>query len=129
MKKAFILLEAMLAVFIFSIGVLGLAKCVQNCLLAEMAKDEDSRARRCLMNRMAEIEAEAVTLDDKSSSEKLKGEFDGMTLKQSRLELKRKNEKDQDITGLFEVTLELLWKSHGADQSRVLKFYVYPRNS
>lgn len=125
--RAFILLESMLAVIIFSIAVLALGKCVQNCLRAEMLKDEDSRARRCLVNRMAEIEAQAIPMDDKDKTEELKDMFAGMTLKQSRILLKRKNEKDQEIAGLYAVTLDLSWKSHGDTQSRVLQFYVYPR--
>jgi Tfp pilus assembly protein PilV len=125
--RAFILLEAMLAVTIFSLAVLGLGKCAQNCLRAEMLKDEDSRARRCLANRMAEVEAQAVNLNNKETTEELKDAFAGMTLKQRRVEVKRKNEKGQNIAGLFAVTLDLSWKSRGETQTRTLQFYVYPR--
>src|SRR3954465_4494738 len=121
-SKGFILFETMLAVFIFTMAVLALAKGVENCLRAEILKDEDSRARRCLVNRMAEIEAQSILLDDKGKTEELKDMFAGMTLKQSRKPLKRKNEKDQEIVGLYVVTLDLSWKSHGEQQSRVLEF-------
>lgn len=124
--RAFILFEAMLAVTIFSLAVLGLGKCVQNCMRAEMMKDEDTLARRCLANRMLEIEAQAVNVT-KETTEEMKDAFAGMTLKQKRVELKRKNEKNQNIGGLYEVTLDLSWKSRGETQSRTLKFYVYPR--
>ena len=126
-RGAFILFEAMLAVMIFSLAVLGLGKCVQNCLRAEMLKDEDIRARRCLANRMAEVEAQAVNLTNKESTEELKDAFAGMTMRQKRVEIKRKNEKGQDIAGLYAVTLDLSWKSRGETQTRTLQFYVYPR--
>jgi acyl-coenzyme A synthetase/AMP-(fatty) acid ligase len=125
--RAFILFEAMLAVTIFSLAVLGLGKCVQNCLRAEMVKDEDSRARRCLANRMAEVEAQAVNLTARETTEELKDAFAGMTLRQKRVEVKRKNEKGQNISGLFAVTLDLSWKSRGETQNRTLQFYVFPR--
>ncbi|HEV7406114.1 MAG TPA: hypothetical protein VGO11_24420 [Chthoniobacteraceae bacterium] len=125
--RAFILFEAMLAVTIFALAVLGLGKCVQNCMRAEMLKDEDTLARRCLANRMAEVEAQAVNLNGKDTTEELKDAFAGMTLKQKRVEVKRKNENGQNIAGLFLVTLDLSWKSRGETQTRTLEFYVYPR--
>ena len=124
---AFILFETMLAVTIFSLAVLALGKCVDNCMQAEIAKDQDSRARRLLENRMAEIEAGSVPLDDKATTVELKDSFAGMTLKQSRAPLQRKNEKNQDITGLYTVTLDLSWVHRGQKQSRSLAFYVFPK--
>lgn len=124
--RAFWLLEAMLAVFIFSIGMIALAKSVNNCLVAQRIAQEDVRARLALGNRAAEIEAGSVTLAD-SATEDLKGAFEGMKLKQTRAPLKRKNEKEQDITGIFAVTLVVSWKSDGQELSRELNFYVYPR--
>jgi Tfp pilus assembly protein PilV len=122
------LLEAMIAVSIFAIGVIGLGNCVQNCLFAERVKEDDARARRILENRMAEIEAGALPITDKASEE-LKGAFEGMTLKTTRVPLKRKNEKvpPQELFGLFSIKLELSWKTDGQDQSKELTFYVYPR--
>jgi hypothetical protein len=125
--RAFILFESILAVTIFSIAVLALGKCVDNCMRAEILKEQDSRARRLLENRMAEIEAGSVALDDKATTTVLKDAFEGMTLKQSRAPLKRKNEKDQDIVGLYEVTLDLSWAYRGDKQLRSLAFYVFPK--
>jgi type II secretory pathway component PulJ len=124
---AFILFEAMLAVTIFALAMLGLAKCVDACMRAEMVKDEDTRARLCLQNRMAEIEAQAVPISDRSTTTEMKDQFAGMTLKQTSVAVKRKNEKNQDIVGLFAVTLELMWKTRNEPQSRTLQFYVFPR--
>lgn len=125
-RRGFVLLEAMIAVAIFAIGVLALGKCVSNCLVAERFKEEDGRARRALENRMLEIEAGSVPLSD-SITEELKEPFDGMTIKQTRVPLKKKNEKDEDIVGLESVTLELTWKSDGEEHAKELTFYVYPQ--
>ena len=123
---AFVLLEAMIAVAMFSIGVLALGKCVENCIVAEMIKVEDERARRFLSNRMAEIEMGSVVMRDKESEE-LKGEFEGMTLRTTRVALKKKNEDGKELFGIFAITLELDWKNKGQPRSRDLQFYVYPR--
>lgn len=125
-ERAFWLLESMLAVAIFAIGVLSLGGAVHNCLVAQRLTQDDVRARLALGNRAAEIEAGAVQLAD-STTEDLKGAFEGMKLKQTRVPLKRKNEKEQDITGIYAVTLEVKWQADGQDLTRELNFYVYPR--
>ena len=125
-SHAFVLLEAMIAVAMFSIGVLALGKCVENCITAEMIKVEDERARRFLSNRMAEIEQGAVVMRDKETEE-LKGEFEGMSLRTTRVPMKKKNEDNKELFGIFIITLELEWKAKGQPRSRELTFYVYPR--
>jgi Tfp pilus assembly protein PilV len=123
---AFWLIEAMLAVAIFAVGVLALGGAIHNCLIAQHLAEDDVRARLALSNRMAEIEAGSVTLAD-STTEDLKGAFEGMKLKQTRQLLKRQNEKKQDITGIYAVTLQVTWTADGQELSRELPFYVYPR--
>jgi len=121
-----VLLEAMLAVMIFSLGVLALGRCVGNCLSAERVKQEDVRAGRLLANRMTEIEAGLVPLAD-STTEKLKEMGEGMTLKTTRVPVKKKNERGQELTNLFLVTLKLGWESDGEARERELMFYVHPK--
>lgn len=113
----------MLGVTIFVVGILALGKAVNNCLDAGAARAEDEWARRALANRMAEIESGAVFVDV-PREEKLKGVFEGITLKQERKALDLKNEKDQPITGLFVVNLEAQWMSGRQPQSKALSFYV-----
>jgi type II secretory pathway component PulJ len=125
-RNAFVLLEAMLAVAIFAIGVITLGRCVSQCLAAEQFKLEDERARRVLQNRMAEIEAEVVPLDD-TITEDLKEPFAGMKLEQTAREVKKINERKEEITGLLAVNLRVSWKSGGNEQTKELIFYVRPR--
>ena len=122
----FLLLEAILAVTIFAVGVLVLGRCVSTCLAAERIKEEDGRARRALENRWAEVESGAVQLSNESS-EDLLAPFLGMRMKTTRVAIERKNEKEEKIVGLFSVTLEVSWQSDGEEQSKSLIFYVYPR--
>ena len=124
--RGFVLFEVMLAVAIFVIGVLALGQCVENCLRAEAAKEADARVRRVLENRMAEIQAGAVALSE-SSTEELTGPFAGMTLKTKREPLKEKNEKDQEIQGIYTVSLQVLWRESGNELSRTLEFYFFPK--
>ena len=124
-EHGFWLLESILAVAIFSIGMIALGQCLNNCLVAEHIKEDDWRAKQALENRMLEIEAGAIAEDRKT--EELKGAYEGMKMRQTRVPLKLKNESKQEIAGLFRVTLELSWKSDGQDLSRELTFYVYPR--
>ena len=125
-SSGFVLIEVMIAVAIFAVAVLTLGEGVRNCIAAQIAQEDDTRALRVLENRMAEIELGAVPLKD-SDTEDLKEPFKGMKLKTTRVQLKKKNEKEQDLVGLYEVTLDLMWKSENIPQERVLSFYYLPR--
>ena len=131
-KRGVMLLEAMLAVAIFAIGVITLGRCVSNCIAAERLVQEDALARRALENRWAEIESGAVVLGAQgggstSSTDELKGPFAGMKLKTVSVPVKKKNEKEEKIEGISAVTLTVAWESGGEEQSKELIFYVYPR--
>ncbi len=122
-RRAFVLLEVMLGVAIFAMGVIALGRCVNNCLSAEIARAEDERARLALENRMAEIESGEVVIED-PKTEELEGRFAGLTLKQSRTQLKVKNEKNEDILGLYKIDLEVDWNNGNEPQVKQLTFYV-----
>ena len=127
-RRGFVLLEAMLAVAIFALGMLALGRCVTNCLKAERFKVEDALARRALENRIAEIESGAFPLPEKTV-DKLPAPFAGLTLVQTREPLRKENEHGLELVGLFSVTLQVSWQSGGETQSRQLVFYVHMRNS
>jgi Tfp pilus assembly protein PilV len=126
LRRAFLLVEVMLAVAIFAVAVLALAKCVEAMINAQILKDEDEKVRRFLESKVMEIEAGAVPLSD-STKEEVKGWLPGMFLTTTRTPLKRKNEKGIDLTGLYMVTLDLTWQSAGEKMERTLSFYIYPR--
>jgi hypothetical protein len=127
MKKrrhaAFVLIEVLLGVMIFALGVLALGRCVSNCVGAEMAREECELARQALENRMAEVEAGSIPID-KDRTDDLGEGFPGMTMKQSRHPLNVKNEKNQDIMGLYQMDLEVDWTSGNEPESRAISFYV-----
>jgi len=122
----FLLIESMLAVAIFAIGMLALGRCMENCLRAERLRREEGLAQRAIANYIAQIESDALPLTDQMS-EKLKGAWTGMTMNISREPLTLRNEKDQDLFGLYKVTLDLSWPSGGDTLHRVVSFNIYPR--
>jgi len=124
-RGGFVLLEALLAVAIFALGVLALGRCVSNCVAAEHLKIEDARARRVLGNRMAEIEGGVVSPIE-ARTEELPEPFRGMKLSQSSVPLKWRNEHDQEMAGIAVVTLAASWQSGGETHVREQTFYASP---
>ena len=118
----FVLIEALLAVAIFALGVLTLGRCISQGLFAERLKLEDARARRILQNRYEEIEARAVEIKDKTQS--LDAPFKGFTLKQTVAPLHKRDEQGRELDKLSVVTLTLWWPSDGITESRSLVFYA-----
>jgi Tfp pilus assembly protein PilV len=125
--SGFLLLECMLAVAIFAMGILALGRCVENCLKAERYRREESLAQRALANYWRQIEAGAVPLTDKSEGEKLKGAWEGMTMNMYREPLALKNEEEQELFGLYQVKLQLSWLSGNEPVIREMQFIYYPR--
>jgi len=120
-RHAFVLLEALLAVAIFALGVLTLGRCISQGIAVERIRNEDARAARVLQNRWAEIDSGAAAIQD--SREKLTGAYAGMTLIGKKAALHKRDELGRELSNLFVVTLTVEWQSDGDKQSRSLTFY------
>ena len=122
----FLLLEAMLAVAIFGFGVIALSRCVENCMRAERIRREEGLAQRVLANYFTQIETEALPLAD-HSTEQLKGAWADMTMNITREQMKLQNEKEQELFGLYKVTLDVSWTAGRETIHRDLSFILYPK--
>lgn len=124
-RGGFLLLETMIGVAIFAIGVIVLAQSMNHCLDAEFASKQDQLARAALENRMAEIEGGAIVVGDSEEEVELEGRFTGITLKQWREPLELHNEDDEQLTDFFQIHLEASWKAPHGQESRSIRFYAY----
>ena len=121
-QRGFLLLEIILAVAIFTIGVLSLGRCLNNCLTAQQIRGQEERARAALENRMAEIQA-SPALPDEFRRTKLNGMYVGVTLIERRKTLDVKNEDNVILNDLHEITLTTEWAApDGRTLSRSLVF-------
>ncbi len=125
-SAGFMLLESMLAVAIFGLGVVALGRCVENLLRAERIRREEGLAQRLLANYLVQIETEALPLSDKMT-EQLKGAWAGMTMNITREQMKLQNEKEQELFGLYKVTLDVSWTTGRETIHRDLSFVFYPK--
>ena len=125
-SAGFLLLEAMLAVAIFALAVVGLSRCVENCMRSERIRREEGLAQRVLANYQTQIETEALPLAD-TMTEQLKGAWAGMTMDITREQMKLQNEKEQELFGLYKVKLDVSWKVGRETIHRDLSFIVYPK--
>ena len=121
-RDGFLLLEIMLAVAIFTIGVLALGRCLSTCIQAQGIRAQEERARLALENAMLRVQADAV-LPDQNKTEKLEGMFSGITLVERRRTIDVKNEKGVTLTDLHEITITADWNSSdGRAQARSVAF-------
>ena len=116
-RRGFMLLEIMLAVAIFAMGVVTLGAALTQCLVAQRLRFESERARLALQNRMAEIQANPA-MPDNSARREMKGAFAGMTMVEKRKAVEFKNEEGAIMAGLNQVTLTAEWESEGDRRSR-----------
>ena len=122
-ERGFMLLEIMLAGFIFAMGVVALGASLSQCVNAQRLRNEAERARLALQNRMAEIQANPA-MPDNSARRPLKGAFEGITMVEKRKPIEFKNEEGVVMSGLNEVTLTAEWTSDGDNISRTVTFYL-----
>ncbi len=123
-RNGFLLLETMVGVAVFAIGVLALARCVQNCLDAEETRRLDELARTVLENRMAEVQAGAVLVEEQPVEEALAGRYSNITLKQWSLPVPLETEERVQMEGVEAVHLEATWPSPHGPQTKTLTFYA-----
>ena len=126
-RRGFMLLEIMLAVAIFAMGVVTLGAALTQCLVAQRLRFESERARLALQNRMAEIQANPA-MPDNSARREMKGAFAGVTMLESRKAVEFKNEEGAIMAGLNQVTLTAEWESEGDRRSRTSTFYLLRGN-
>lgn len=123
-RSGFLLLETMIGVAIFTLGVLVMGWCMENCLNAEIVRNMDQLARVALENRMSEVEGGVVVVGDEAFDEALSGRFQGITIRHSRVPVEIENEKREKLSNLFEVYLEATWNTPVGQQSKMISFYV-----
>jgi hypothetical protein len=109
-EAAFLLLEVVLAVAIFTLGVLALGRCMSNCLDTQSVIAQEERARLALENSMVEVQA-SPSLPDEQSTKVLDGMFRGITILEQRRTLDLKNEKNIGMPDLHQVTLTARWNA------------------
>lgn len=123
-EGAFLLLEMIIAVLIFSLGVIALGRCMSECLDTQAFCGRQGRATLALQNRMVEIQASPI-MPDENKKRELTGMFSGMTMIEHRRTLRIKNEDNADLSNLQEMTLTAQWSTPaGQTQSSGLTFVI-----
>ncbi len=116
------LLEVVIAVAIFTLGVLALGRCMSNCLDTQSVIAQEERAGLALENTMVEVQANP-SLPDEKSVKTLDGMFHGITMTEQRRTLDLKNEKNIGMPNLHEITLTARWSSRlGGVKTRSVTF-------
>lgn len=124
-RAAFLLLETMLGVTIFAIGMLALAKAMQNCLDAEIYRRHDHLAARALQNTMdVLVSLPPGEMKEDEMKQVLDGRFEGITIRQTRKKLELKDEGGAILPNLYIVTLRAEWQGAQGSEFRELSFYA-----
>ena len=123
-RCAFALLEVMLGVAIFAVGVLALGRCVENCINATVLNAEEGRVRLILSNRMAEIQA-APGVPDPTKEFKIDSGYGPVKLIQKCAPANLTDDDGNEMLGIRTVVLTAEWVRGNTKQSKSIEFYVY----
>jgi len=123
-RHAFALLEVMIGVTIFAVGVLALGRAVENCINAVALSEQEDRVRQILANRMAEIQA-TPGFPDVTKEIKVETGYGPVTISQKAVASGLRGDNDLELGGMNLVTLTAAWRRSDVAQSRKIEFYVY----
>ena len=123
MRGGFALLEVLIGVTIFAVGVLALGYSVENCLNASVLSAQEDRVRLILANRMAEIQATPGPPEESAKSEVETG-YGMVNILQTSAPAGLQ-EEEVELNGISLVTLTAEWRRGGVAQTRKVEFYVY----
>ena len=123
-RRGFALLEVLLGLAVFVVGILALGRSVENCLNASTLAAEDNRVRQLLSNRMSEIQT-APGIPDPSKEIKVDTGYGVVRLIQKAVPATMTEDDGTELPGIIAVTLRAEWQRSGVKQSRNLEFYVY----
>jgi Tfp pilus assembly protein PilV len=124
LSAAFALIEVMIGVAIFALGVVALGRAANNCLNASTLSAEEDRVRQILSNRMGEIQAAPGAPDAVKESAVDTG-YGKVKLIQKSAPAGLVESNNTQLTGINLVTLTVEWVRDGVPQSRQIQFYVY----
>lgn len=119
------LLELMIAIAIFAVAVIGIAKSINSCLTAVRITREEAAITRLLSNRMTEINA-SQTLPDKHSERRVATPVAAVRLIEECKPLDgAANQNNERLAGLYEVVLRAEWQSDRTQNlTRDLSFFI-----
>jgi Tfp pilus assembly protein PilV len=123
-ETAFALIEVLLGLAVFAIGVVALGRAAQNCVNASTLSAEEGRVRQILSNRMAEIQTSPVAPDPSDESQIDTG-FGVVKLTEKSVAAQLLEPDNTELGGISLVTLTAQWTRSGQMQSRQVEFYVY----
>jgi type II secretory pathway component PulJ len=117
------LLEVLLAVAIFALGLLGLGRATGDMMKLNILRLEDERLRKALESYVEEIYMRP-DLQLNSQTIELEGGFAGVNIAQVVEPLEMKTEEGAALNGLFKIILKASEPKTGSDYEKTLTIYV-----
>lgn len=121
--RGMLLMEVLVGVAIFAIGVIMLGNCIAECMRAEMLRMEERDIRNALEATMSEVLSSQV-LPENNKEIEVEDSDPAITIFQTRKPLPFKDEQNVPLRGLFEITLTAKWDSRGEPQEQSIRFYL-----
>lgn len=120
-RRGSMLLEVMLAMGIFAIGVVGFAICLQKTMETVNYSRAETRIRQELQTRMEDLRQKRFVVETKSDDPDALGVQYTHEITLLQIESDRKTL----LNNLYDVKVTAHWKEGGQDQERSTEVYVY----
>lgn len=126
--KGFTLLEAMLALFIFSMAVVALVEAVNATGRTFLVSRREGQVQARLETLLLEATRDPFSMPGQRTSftEEKKVEEGQVTYVTKRSPLELRNKEDQPLQELYVVTITATWQEEGQSQEVSAEAWVYP---
>lgn len=120
-RSGFTLIEVMLALGIFAVGVVGFAVCLQKTTETAIYCRNENRIRQELQTRFDDLRQKRFIVETKTDDTDAFGVQYSHDITLLQIESDRKTL----LNNLYDVKVIARWKEGGQDQERTVEVYVY----
>jgi hypothetical protein len=119
-RLGFALLEVMIGVAIFALGIVALGRAVENCINAGSITTEEERIRQILADQMAILQTRPGRPEESPRPIEVESGYGKVKLTQKTMPARLEEEEGAELQGIYLITLTAEWMGNRGRQPEVV---------